>query len=185
MRRPDGTRQITAFLLPGDAGGLTAPVVNEMEHSIETVTPALVATIPRAELDLLTDKRPAITRALWWAQIVDEYTLRAWIVSMGRRDKLQQVAHLLCDIFVRARAVGMATDGGRLKFPLNQIVLADALAMTPVHVNRVLQRLHADGLIEFSERSLLVRSVASLAVVAGFDDNHLHRRRLRVASLAN
>ena len=169
--------------MPGDCGGLTASVVDEMEHSIATVTAALVATVPRAKIDMLIDTRPAITRALWWTQLVDEDTLRAWIVSMGRRTSIQRVAHLLCELYVRAQSVGMTSDRGRLEFPLTQIVLGDALALTPVHVNRVLRKLRAAGLIELAARSLLVRDVGRLAAVAGFDENYLHRRTTNVARL--
>jgi len=42
---PSGTRQILAFLMPGDSCDLHAGLLAEMDHSIQTITPALVATI--------------------------------------------------------------------------------------------------------------------------------------------
>ena len=74
---PEGTRQITSFLMPGDCCDLHASVLEQMEHSIGTLTPARVATVPRKHMETLIETRPAIMRAFWWNQLVDEDTLRA------------------------------------------------------------------------------------------------------------
>ncbi len=175
---PEGTRQITAFLMPGDCCDLHASVLNFMEHSIATITPARVAMVARPRMEELITSRPAITRAFWWAQLVDEDTLRAWIVSMGRRDSVQRVAHLMCELYVRARNVGL-TSQGQFELPLTQSVLGDALGLTAVHVNRVLRKLRVAGIMELTAGSLIISDVAKLANVAGFDDNYLHRRLRR------
>ena len=94
---PEGTRQITAFLMPGDCCDMHASVLERMEHSIATLTPARVCRIPRARMEELILTRPALTRAVWWTQLVDDDTLRAWIVSMGRRTTLQSVARRMCE----------------------------------------------------------------------------------------
>lgn len=175
---PDGTRQITSFLMPGDCCDLHASVLDQMEHSIATLTPARVALVPRARMEELIFTRPLITRAFWWNQLVDEDTLRAWIVSIGRRDSIQRVAHLMCELYVRARNIGL-TDGDRFELPLTQSVLGDALGLTPVHVNRILRKLRLSGAMTLTGGTLVIASIAELAAVAGFDDNYLHRRILR------
>ena len=175
---PEGTRQITSFLMPGDCGDLHASVSHRMEHSIATLTPARVAKVDRKEMEELIETRPAIMRAFLWTLLVDEDTLRAWIVSMGRRDSEQRVAHLMCELYVRALNIGL-TVGDRYEMPLTQIVLGDALGLTPVHVNRVLRKLKASGVMSLSRGSLVIADVAKLAIVAGFDDNYLHRRLRR------
>jgi CRP-like cAMP-binding protein len=175
---PEGTRQITSFLMPGDCCDLHASVLARMEHSIATLTPARVAMVPRTQMEELIFTRPAITRAFWWNQLVDEDTLRAWIVSIGRRDSIQRVAHLMCELYVRARNIGL-TIGDRIELPLTQTVLGDALGLTPVHVNRILRKLRLSGAMNLGGGTLEVADIAVLAAVAGFDDNYLHRRILR------
>jgi CRP-like cAMP-binding protein len=175
---PEGTRQITSFLMPGDCCDMHASVLEHMEHSIATLTPARVAMVPRKKMEELIETRRAIMRAFWWTQLVDEDTLRAWIVSMGRRDSVQRVAHLMCELYVRARNIGL-TVGDRFELPLTQLVLGDALGLTPVHVNRVLRKLRVSGVMSLSQGSLVIADVAKLALVAGFDDNYLHRRLLQ------
>jgi CRP-like cAMP-binding protein len=73
---PEGTRQITAFLMPGDCCDMHASVLEKMEHSIATLTPARVCRIPRARMEELILTRPALTRAFWWTQLVDVNLLR-------------------------------------------------------------------------------------------------------------
>lgn len=177
---PEGTRQITAFLMPGDCCDLHASVLEEMDHSLATITTARVATIPRARIEELIVTRPAITRAFWWTQLVDEGTLRAWIVSMGRRTSVQRVAHLMCELYLRAHTVGLTGDN-KFELPLTQVVLGDALGLTPVHVNRVLRQLRLNGVMEFSAGTVIISDAARLALVAGFDDTYLHRRMRRAA----
>ncbi len=119
-------------------------------------------------------------RAFWWTQLVDEAVLRAWIVSMGRRNSVERVAHLMCEICVRARNIGLG-EGNSLELPLTQTVLGDALGLTPVHVNRVLRKLRLSGVMELGAGVLVISDLAKLATIAGFDDNYLHRRLRRAA----
>ena len=175
---PDGGRQIVAFLIPGDFCDMHVAVLDHMDHSMATLTPARVAMIPRQQMEVLIDSRPMITQAFWRTQLVDEGVLRAWIVSMGRRDAAERVAHLMCELFLRLSVVGL-TDGTSCALPLTQIVIADALGLTPVHVNRVLRSLREAGAMEIERGQLLINDTARLAQIAGFDDNYLHRRMKR------
>jgi len=175
---PEGTRQITSFLMPGDCCDLNSSVMDRMEYSVATLTMARIAVVERKRLEVLIETRPAVTRAFRWTKLVDEDTLRAWIVSMGRRDSIQRVAHLMCELYVRALNIGM-TVGDRFEMPLSQIVLADALGLTPVHVNRVIRKLRVSGVMSLSRGSLVIADSNKLARVAGFDDNYLHRRLCR------
>ncbi len=171
----EGTRQITAFLMPGDTCDLHDSVSTYMDHSIATLTTARIALVPRGVLQTLLETRPDISRAYLWNELVNQDTLRAWIVSMGRRNGLQRVAHLMCELYVRARNVGL-TDGDRFELPLTQTVIGDALGLTPIHVNRVLRKLRIGGMVSLSGGRLVIADIAKLAAVAGFDDNYLHQR---------
>ncbi len=56
------------------------------------------------------------------------------------------------------------------------MVLADALGLTPVHINRVLRKLREEGIMEIGRGSLMITDPSKLARIAGFQDNYLHRR---------
>ena len=177
---PDGGRQITAFLIPGDFCDMHVAVLEQMDHSIATLTAARVAMIPRSQMEEIIDSRPMITQAFWRTQLVDEGVLRAWIVSMGRRDAAERVAHLMCELFLRLSVVGLAEET-TCALPLTQIVIADALGLTPVHVNRVLRSLRETGAMEIDRGQLIIKDTARLVQIAGFDDNYLHRRLRRTS----
>ena len=103
---PDGARQITAFLIPGDFCDLHVTILGEMDHGITTLTRSRVAFIPRATMDALTD-RASLAKAFWWATLVDEAVLRSWIVNIGRRDAFEAIGHLICELYVRMKNIGL------------------------------------------------------------------------------
>lgn len=172
---PNGTRQILAYLMPGDCCDLHIGLLAQMDHSIQVITPALVATVDRTDMDAIMDRHAGIMKALYIAQLVDEGTMRAWITSMGRRTSVERVAHLMCELYVRARNVGLDFEPD-LKLPLSQLLLADSLGMTPVHLNRVLKVLRTSGAMSLKRGSLHIADPSKLVQMAGFDENYLHRR---------
>jgi CRP-like cAMP-binding protein len=177
---PGGERQIIAFLVPGDFCDLHVAILGEMDHGIATLSACQVAYIPRKTVDELTSNHPAINRALWWATLVDEGTLREWLVSMGRRPADRQMAHLFCELLLRLRSVGLASENG-FDFPVTQQELADTLGLSTVHVNRILHQLREDGLITLSGRRLTIHDVDRLREFAEFDPSYLHLVKRREA----
>lgn len=177
---PSGTRQVLAFLMPGDSCDHRIGLLDAMDHSIQTITSAVVATIARADMDALMDENHRIAKAIYIAQLVDEGTLRAWITSMGRRTSIERVAHLMCELYLRARNIGLTTET-QLLLPLSQTLLADSLGMTAVHLNRVLKELRLEGAMTLQRGSLLITDADKLVKIAGFDENYLHRRMRRSA----
>lgn len=172
---PSGTRQIMAFLMPGDACDLNVKLLAEMDHNIQVLTSAAVATVTRAEMQALMDAHPNIASAMYSAQLVDEGIMRAWIVSMGRRSSIERVAHLMCELYLRALNIGL-TSGDEFALPLSQLVLADALGMTAGHINRVLKDLRLQGAMALQRGSVTILDPRKLVQIAGFDENYLHRR---------
>lgn len=177
---PSGTRQVLAYLMPGDACDLHVGLLAEMDHCIQTITPSLVATIERDEMDAIMDRHRAIAKAMYIAQLIDEGTMRAWITSMGRRASIERVAHLMCELYLRARNIGLTSEP-HLTLPLSQLLLADSLGMTPVHLNRVLKELRLSGAMTLQRGSLRLTDLDRLIQIAGFDENYLHRRLRRAA----
>ena len=80
---------------------------------------------------------------------------------------------MLCELVVRLNGFG-ADRNDRFDFPLTQEQLADATGLTPVHLNRTLQSLRADGLIQLAAKSLTVLDWQGLRAVGDFDELYLH-----------
>ena len=170
----DGRRQIMAYLIPGDLCDFHVFILNEMDHSIGTLTKSKVVDIPRRRILEMTE-RPAIARALWWMTLVDEATLREWLVNMGQRSAEIRTAHLFCEMHLRLKSVGLA-DGASFELPITQTELADTMGMSSVHANRALQALRGKDLITFAQRKLVILDVDRLRKFSGFDPNYLHLR---------
>ena len=169
---PNGRRQILAFLLPGDLCDLQIPILGVMDHGIKTLTRCRVASISQSVVDSWTE-RPRVVRALWWATLVDEAIMREWIVNLGARQAEQRVAHLLVELLHRLRSVGLATDKG-YALPLSQEKLGECTGLSTVHVNRVVTRLRASGLVTFQRHRVAVEDLEALMEMAGFDPGYLH-----------
>lgn len=178
---PNGTRQVLAFLMPGDSCDLHVGLLGEMDHSIQAITPALVATIDREDMDDILDRYRGVAKAMYLSQLIDEGTMRAWITSMGRRSSVERVAHLMCELYLRARNIGLIGHKEKLALPLSQALLADSLGMTTVHLNRVLKILRDNGAMTISRGMLNIEDPERLINIAGFDENYLHRHLRHVA----
>ena len=177
---PSGSRQILAYLMPGDACDLHVGLLAEMDHSIQTITAASVATVERTEMDEIMERHRGVAKAMYLSQLVDEGTMRAWITSMGRRASIERVAHLMCELYLRARNVGLALDQ-TFALPLSQAMMADSLGMTAVHLNRVMKELRQSGAMSLKRGSLIIEDPETLVRIAGFDENYLHRRLRKAA----
>ena len=170
---PDGSRQITAFVLPGDMFGASAPALNYTDHSVVTLTPVTIAKITRNSLLETTREHPILAQAFWWACLVDEAILRTWIVNLGRRNAYARVAHLICELHARIGRTGLA-EGEETNLPLTQTQLADALGLTSVHINRTLKRLRLEGILRTRKYGLTIDSVERLQAAAGFQPDYLY-----------
>jgi CRP-like cAMP-binding protein len=173
-----GERQIMAYLVPGDLCDLHVSILGEMDHSLSTLSRCKIVLIPRRAIEDMTENHGRINRALWWATLVDEATLREWLVNMGRRPADKQLAHLLVELLVRLQAVGLATENS-YEFPVTQAELADTLGISTVHVNRVLQQLRKDGLLTLRGNRLTIIDVDASKEFAEFNPNYLHFTRRR------
>jgi CRP-like cAMP-binding protein len=171
--RASGRRQIMAYLLPGDLCDLDVALMDRMDHTITTFSACKVARLaPQTVADML-GSHPAVARALRMCTLVDEATLREWLVNVGCRSALERIAHLFCELLVRLQAVGLA-GGDSYALPLTQMDLADTTGLSNVHVNRVLQELRRQGLIELRSGRLRILNLPRLRAIAEFKANYLH-----------
>ena len=171
---PNGSRQILAYLIPGDLCDIHIFVLKTMDHGISLLNQGIVAAIDPARMIEIMDEHPRIERALWWATLVDEAILREWLVNVGQRDAYERISHLLYEMWLRVRAVSLTDAGDAFSLPLTQTQLADTVGLTPVAVNRALQRLRTDGLITLDHKRLTVHEPERLAAISGFEPNYLH-----------
>ena len=169
----DGRRQILALLVPGDLCDINNCVLKEMDHSIAAITPVTVAQIGHDRISDAADRFPRLSRAFWWHTLTSIAIQREWTVNIGQRSAYERIGHLLCELFVRLRAVGL-TRGTQCDFPLIQTEIAGATGLTSVHVNRTLQELRGEGLIALNNRILDIPDLPRLQAASLFVPDYLH-----------
>src|SRR5215208_2926793 len=170
----EGRRQILSIHIAGDIPDLQSLHLHVMDHDVTTLCRCKVAFIPHDALRSLCRERPAVAEALWRETLVDAAVFREWIVNVGRRPAPQRLAHLISELRERLRLVGLSTDD-EFQLPMTQLDLADALGLTPVHVNRVLQVLRKDGLLEFRRQVVSLSDADRLMRLGDFDSLYLHQ----------
>lgn len=168
-----GARSILALHMRGDVVDLQNSLLQVADHSVQALTCATVAFIPREAVIDLAVRYPNIGLAMWYDTLVDGSIAREWNLNVSRRDGVARIAHVLCEFGVRLESLGLATRH-HYELPLTQVQLGDAVGMSPMHVHRMLRALEAEGVIEREVRSITVLDWLSLAKLGDFRDRYLH-----------
>lgn len=171
-----GRRQILGYLVAGDLCDTHFTLNNRPDHSLAAVCNSKIVRIPIERVAAIIASYPRLAIALSLSALVDSAILREWLVNVGQRDAVQRLGHFLCEMESRFRSVGRVDADGSFDLPVNQTTLADTIGATPVHTNRILQRLRQAGLICLSRRRLTILDRQKLVNLAGFDDNYLRMR---------
>lgn len=168
----NGTRQITSIHIPGDFVDLHGFLLRKMDHSVIALSTCRIAKMPHDKLRWITEEYPHLTRLLWLNTLVDAAIHRNWIVAMGRQTAVSHMAQLICELYVRLNAVDLVS-GYEFDFPLTQPVVADALGLSLVHVNRTLRDIRAQKLISWRARTVKILDWERLVQFAQFDPTYL------------
>lgn len=167
-------RQIISLHFAGDLPDLQGLHLDVMDHGLSCMTSVGAAFIPHSAITLLTRARPRLGDLLMKHTLIDASIFRDWIASLGRRSAYQRMAHLFCEVFIRMRTLDLAAEES-FRLPMTQAELADACGISPVHVNRVLQRLRRDGLITSNGDVHSIADWEGLRTAGDFDEAYLHQ----------
>jgi len=171
--RRDGSRQVHAFYIAGDAPSLESIHLELMDNSICAVVNSDIAIVPHEELLALLNARPAVQALVWRSSLRQSSLYREWLMRNSRLPADSAMAHLFCEMYVRSDAVGLV-DQKSCDVPLTQEMLADALGFTGVHANRTLQQLRETGMVDHKSGRLFVHDIARLISFADFDPAYLN-----------
>jgi CRP-like cAMP-binding protein len=167
-----GQQQITSIHVPGDFVDLHGFIIKTMDHSVVTLTPCRIALVPHQALREISESHPHLTRMLWLLTLIDAAIHRRWMTAMGRQSALSHTAHLLCELYVRQKDI-LPNAGMTFRMPLTQAKLADALGLSAVHTNRVIQELREGGFVEWEKGDVTVKDWTGLQALAEFDPTYL------------
>lgn len=143
----DRRRQILGFMLPGDFVGRVLLPDLPLPYAVVALTELKTISVqPLAETAANPDST-ALARAVRLTAHLDDLLLLNQLTRLGQQTARERVVHLVLELHERLGWVGL-TWGDRFAIPLTSDVLADALGLSVVHVNRTLQQLRTEGLLE-------------------------------------
>ncbi len=168
----EGGRQIISFPLPGDFMGLGNILLRSSDHSFAALTDVVVSPFSVPSLMGLFEKFPRVAAAILWAESRNAAMVIEHLVDVGRRSSVERVAHCLLELRQRLQLVGLASET-EFECPLTQYDLADALGLSPIHVNRVLRQLRQQDLLILKSHRAIINNLAALTKLAGYDGCYL------------
>lgn len=169
----EGKRQILSIFIPGDIPDLQSLHLPSLDINVASMTPCVLGFIEHADMGIICEKHPRLAAIFWRETLVSCSISREWLLNNGQRHAYGRIAHLICELMVRLKAVGL-TKEATFDMPITQVELADATGMTQIHVNRVLQALRADGLISSHKNQITVPDWQKLKDAAEFEPLYLH-----------
>ena len=172
---PEGTRQVISFPIAGDIVGLRSVLLRTADHSFSALTDAVVSPVEGTHIMRCVTEFPRLGAALLWAASRDEAMVVEHLVSIGRRNALERTAHFFMELAERLSLIGEATET-QFRCPLSQFVLADALGLTSIHVNRVLRELRERKLLTLRKGTVIIHDLAALRKLSGFQGGYLNSR---------
>ncbi len=158
---PDGRRQIITLFLPGDycepqwllQGRATLPIVALTRVRARMLPHSRIQARAPHEEDSMIRVLDAILALL--------RNREKWIFNLGRMTATERLCNLLCELHSRLAARNRVLQD-RCAMPLTQYDFADIVGISPVHVNRVLQTLRGEGLVDLKGRWMQVRDLVAL-----------------------
>ncbi|RXF70935.1 Crp/Fnr family transcriptional regulator [Hansschlegelia zhihuaiae] len=168
----DGARQIIYFPLPGDIVGFSNLVVGKATTSLECLSETIISPISASAIYGVLTSDSKVAQGILWAMEQDRAMMTEHLVSVGRRSALVRTAHLIVEFALRLRLIGAQTDNS-FNFPVSQGVLADALGLTAIHVNRILRQLREADLMTLQSGRIAIHDIDQLMALAAFDPTYL------------
>jgi CRP-like cAMP-binding protein len=163
----NGKRQIVNFILPGDVVGLPGSFLDRAANSVIAVSEMTLQICPLESFVALCYRRPKFGLLLSWLAAQEAANYAEHVIDVGRRTPIERLAHLLLEIHFRLVVVGHAANAA-FALPFTQEMLSDALGLSVPHLNRVLTKLRADGLIAMTERHVEFTDLKGMQHLAQF-----------------
>jgi CRP-like cAMP-binding protein len=168
-----GRRQIVNYCLPGDMLCTDSLLFKASSFDLSARTPVSMIRIDAPQDSELFERYPALAAAVAWTSGQDESILAERVVSLGRRDSLEKLAHALCEMQVRLGTIGMM-QGDTIELPFNQEDFADMLGISVIHVNRTFRKLFEEGIASYRKGAIEIRDPEKLKEIGSFDPGYLH-----------
>ncbi|MGZ8282117.1 MAG: cyclic nucleotide-binding domain-containing protein [Allosphingosinicella sp.] len=135
---PDGRRQVTGFMFPGDFLGISL----DEEHAVsaEALEDVQLCGFPRSRFGEFVEAHPQMERQLYCRAAHELGAATEQMVLLGRKTALERLATFFVQLLDRAERDG-GGEAGSFDLPMSRSDIADYLGLTKETVSRVLGQL--------------------------------------------
>lgn len=173
---PDGRRQYLSYHLAGDLPDTQALFVDQMDHAVCAIGPAVVGLIPHTDLFAAFERRPSFAGAVWRETLIDAAIFREAITNNSSRSPTARIAHLFCELVYRSKAAELTTSDD-CHAPISLRQLGETLGLSLATVNRSLAELRASGTADLQNGRIIIRKWETLSGIGQFQPTYLHLRK--------
>lgn len=167
----NGKRQILRFLLPGDLIGFQADKANVIAYSSATVTSSVLCAFSRKKFHSLLKESPELAVRILEMECMSMSLCQNHLMATGRKTARESIAFILMELYCRVKkqvSDSFCEDNNSIAFPITQEDMGDALGLTNIHVNRVVNELMREKLIYLNKKRLTILNEKKLSEIAEF-----------------
>ena len=167
---PDGRRQVTGFMLPGDFLGIT--VDDDYAFTVEALTESKLCWFPRQRFGEFVETHSDLERGLYRLAAHELAAAQAQMVLLGRKTAEERVASFFVGLLERAERISGDAEP-MIDLPMSRLDIADYLGLTKETVSRVLALLKNKRAIRLAAltRVQILDREALEAIAAGMTHN--------------
>lgn len=169
----EGRRFAVSFHVPGDFVDLHCFALKRLDHNIDTVGRVKVGYVPHSALREVMRDKPHLARLFWFSTLLDAAMHRKWIMTLEQLTTPRRIAHVFAEIWRRLEMVGLGEKDG-FETPLTQSDLSEMCGATPIHINRALRDLRAEGIADFDRGRITTNDRSTLENYCGFTPDYLY-----------
>jgi CRP/FNR family transcriptional regulator len=159
----DASRKVVGFYGPGQLVGLDGLGTNQHRFDSITLCDSEVCEIPYADLAALMAEQPQLL-AQFHVLVGEQLSRLQNALLIGGASAPQRIAGFLLDLSHQHAALGESGDLFNLRMSREEI--GSYLGLAVESISRVLTRFRAEGLINVSNRKIVLRDVAGLRRMA-------------------
>lgn len=175
-----GKRQILRFALPGDLIALKTNDDGVISHSAATIDNAVLCSFEYATIKDIIANESSVSPQFFSMEARDMELYHQYLTGLGQQDASERIAFLLLELFQRSRlqdATSYDATTNSIHFPLTQEEIGDAVGLTSIHVNRIINHLKKSKIISCAQKRLSILNVDKLAELTEFDLQQMPQAR--------
>ncbi len=167
----DGRRLVLDIYLPGDVLGLRDIVFEYSVSAVAAIDDAVLCPFPKSAMDDVFVASPRLATLFYSLGMLENIVLVDRLKSIARLDARERMSFFFLQILHRLKVTNPMIQSA-FSLPMTQELIADALGLTAVHVNRTLRSLETDGLIRRSGHEIELLEIEKLLAISGFENRH-------------